>query len=564
MLRFFTLCAAFAATSSLALADELAPEITTILAEIAAEHETASIAPAESLEDGTSDSIETASYLDSKSKSCDCGHSVVDCGCGVGGSSIWDAPAMIGDYFGGYGVPIGGAFEIDRLMVLASDLDAPVILPPAGSPLTITEAGPVPITSGATSVQQIQAALRAGDPLPTLTLEGNVADSRTLTTQLTITQIQTLLASSADANDIIPVVMPPASYGTAVDALFATRNTAPGTTTFDANGSGALLQAGADTLNGGEDLDAFYFYAYNAQLAVPTPGSAFGNQGRLKVSTGNSPLPRNRVYFRYGLFDGVAGPAGDITVNRFTPGFEKTFYNDLVSFELRTPYAATVSNVGSLGSGGVAGTDVLFGNVALFAKGVLIGRENFALSGGMGISLPTADDVNVSLADGTPLVGITNDSVHLKPFLSALYAKSSGLFAQGFLEIDVDTNGDPVSANLGSGLTGVGTLYDATYLFADVGVGYRYVKPFSCVKAISPTVELHYNSALESPNHVQAGLLQIGGLGTNLHTLNMTVGATAEIDRSTNLSAGYIVPIGGGADQQLDGGFRVSLEYRPW
>lgn len=473
-------------------------------------------------------------------------------------------PGMIGDYFGGFGTPISGTTAIDRLMVLSNDMDAPPVLPPVGSTLTITEAGPVPIVSGALNIQQLQTALGAGAPLPTLTLEGNVADSATMTTALTVGQIQAQLAATAEAYDIVALVAPPGSYDTAVDTLFLARNTLPGTTAYDAAGSGALLQAGDDTLTGGEDFDAFYFYTYNVALDVPTPGAAFGNMGRLKVADGNSAIPLDRVYFRYGMFDNVAGPAGDVSLDRFVPGFEKAFVDNMFSLEVRTPFAGTVSNEGSVGPGGVVGSDALLGNVVFYSKALLMTRRNFALSGGLGVAVPTAEDVEVTLADGTPVVQIENEAVHLKPYLALLCANGNGWYYHGFLEIDVDANGNSVDANLGNGLSSVGTLNDATYLFADFGVGYRVVRPGATIRALSPTVEIHYNDSLSNADSVQAGPLLVGSLDDNLSVVNSTVGATMELGNSAYVAMGYVTPLGGGNDRQLDGGFRLTLEYRPW
>jgi hypothetical protein len=102
-------------------------------------------------------------------------------------SSAWNfpqkrAPNMIGDYFGGYAAGGRGSFVLDRLTVVANDLDSPAVLPPAGSTLTITEPGPVGIfSSSLTNVQQLQQLLRAGSPVPAQTLAGTIADNGTLT-----------------------------------------------------------------------------------------------------------------------------------------------------------------------------------------------------------------------------------------------------------------------------------------------------------------------------------------------------------------------------------------------
>lgn len=475
------------------------------------------------------------------------------------------APNMIGDYFGGYAAGGRGSFVLDRLAVVANDLDSPAVLPPGGSTLTISEPGPVGIfSSSLVNVQQLQQLLRAGAPLPTSSLAGTIADNGTLTTTLAISQIQALLGSTAQPWDIVPLAAPPGSYNAGVNAAFVTRNGAGGTTNYDGAGSGALLQGGADTLNGGEDFDAFYFYTYALAVNVPSPSAGVGPVGRLKVSDGNSPLPRDRAYFRYDWLNGAELAPGGIDLDRFTPGIERTFAGGMLSAELRIPFAATLDSNIVTGPGGFGGHNVEFGNLALFGKMLLYATDELALSGGVGITLPTADDVNVRFVDGTPLVHVANQSVHLKPFFAGLYTPNDRFFTQAFLEVDTDLNGNATFANSGTGLSRVGRLNDASYLYADLGIGY-WLQQRSSTNwiGIAPTVELHYNTSLQAADSITAGGLQIGSFGTNVEALNLTVGATLELGHCTNLSLGYITPLGGGADQQFDGGFRLMLDYCP-
>ena len=98
-------------------------------------------------------------------------------------------PAMMGDYFGGSPLSFRGNTVLDRAFIVADDLDAPLVLPGAGSTLTISEAGPVGVfRSSITSVQQLQAIFRAAGPIPTTTLVGTVNQNATLTTVNTVSQ----------------------------------------------------------------------------------------------------------------------------------------------------------------------------------------------------------------------------------------------------------------------------------------------------------------------------------------------------------------------------------------
>ena len=113
-----------------------------------------------------------------------------------------------------------------------------------------------------------------------------------------------------------------------------------------------------------------------------------------------------------------------------------------------------------------------FGDLAMTIKVLLMQWEHLALSGGLMVTVPTARDTNVVLADGTPLVNIANHSTHLSPFLGFLWTPNDKFFMQGFYQVDVEAGGCPVSVNLdGTGLQQIGTLHDTTYQYIDLGMG---------------------------------------------------------------------------------------------
>ncbi len=190
-------------------------------------------------------------------------------------------PAMIGDFYAGSSLSFGGNSTLDRLFVFANDLDAPIVLPSSSSSLSIAEPGPVGIySSSLANVQQIQALLRASAPLPSAALVGTVNANASMTSSLNIGQIQALLASTSSGYDIVPLLAPPSAYQSAVNATFLSRNVIPGSTSFNASNSGAILQGGTDSLNGGEDFDAFYFYDYVVRFDTVLADASSGGVGR--------------------------------------------------------------------------------------------------------------------------------------------------------------------------------------------------------------------------------------------------------------------------------------------
>lgn len=470
-------------------------------------------------------------------------------------------PAMIGDFYGGSPLAFRADSTLDRLLVLADDLDSPAVLPSGGSLLTITEPGPVGILSSSVqSVQQLQALLRAGSPIPGATLVGAINDDATLTTAQSISQIQSFLASTALPYDIIALAAPPGSYAAGVNSQFLLRNGIPGTTVYNSANSGALLQGGLDTLDGGKNLDAFYFYDYVVRFNARLADASSGGVGRSKIAEGGTILPQDRVFFRYSYFDNVRYANG-VGLNRYTPGFEKSFFDHLVSLELRAPFATNTTTSSTLdGDSFSNGSDTRFGNLTLYAKALLIQREHLAVSGGLGVLLPTASDVNVNYANGTSLLKVENNSVRLQPFLGGLYTPSERWYAQGFVQYDVAANGNRVLINsAGNGLAKAGTLTDSSNLYFDGGLGYWAYRSQAThgLTGVIPTVEIHQNLALQAGDVVSGGPFQVGNFGGTSSLTNLVVGSTFEFAQRSQLTVGYTTPVGGGSDRQYNGGLQV-------
>lgn len=489
-------------------------------------------------------------------------------------------PPMIGDFFPGY---TGGARRtsvLDSAFIVADDLDAPNPLPSASQVLSITEPGPVGIfRSSVMSVQDIQEILRAGGTLPTPTSAGSVNADATLTTAITIGEIQSLLASTPGvAFDIIPLVAPPGSYLAGVDAVFQGANPGGGTTTFDSAASGALLQGGADTLNGGDDLDAFYFYNYVLTVGVPTPSAGTAGVGRSRIAENGTTTPQDRIFFDYGYFDGVGMIAGNNSIHRYNLGFETTFADGAGSFELRVPFASTVDDL--IFEDGRTNSDKLnLGNLTTYLKFLLQETQTTGVAGGLGLAFPTADGFSVNFVDGGRLIDIENKSYHLQPFVSGYYAPDNRFFTQAFAQLDFDLNGNPVEINsTGSGLRNAGRLDDATFLFLDWSVGYWMIRgddapvlPTSSFGehgdirqayhqiGLAPTMELHYARSLESADTVSSNAIQVGNFADDVETLTLVLGTHLEIGQDTNIALGYATGLMGGNDKPFDGAFRLTV-----
>jgi hypothetical protein len=197
-------------------------------------------------------------------------------------------------------------------------------------------------------------------------------------------------------------------------------------------------------------------------------------------------------------------------------------------------------------------------------KSLLHSSNTFGWSAGLALTVPTGDDIAVDLANGFQALRVKNESVHFLPFTGFLCAPNDRLFVQGFVQVDVDGNGNSVLLNNGQGqLVKRGVANDQTFLFADLGVGYwMYQNPNSHgITGIAPTAEIHYNVSLQDADVIRSGLFAVGTGANDIQVLDAVVGATARLGESAFLTAAYGTPIGNSADQQFDGEARVTFNW---
>lgn len=483
-------------------------------------------------------------------------------------SNLHRTPAMIGDFYSGNSLRLSGNANLDRLFVFANDLDVPLILPAGNSVLSITEPGPVGIfASTLNSVQDIQLLLRTSQPLPPALLVGTVADNASFVSQHTVSQIQTSLAATGASFDIIRVAEPGSAYQAAVETAFRARNSAQGTSQFDSLGSGAILQGGVDTLNGGEDLDAFYFYDYIIRINANLADSTSGGVGRMKFAEGGTVLPQDRIFFRHNYLSGVRYSDSRMELNRFVFGFERAMLDGLFSLEMRAPFATDAADASTLdGTMLINGEHTRFGNLTFNLKTLLIEWKNFALSGGLGIGLPSAQDVTVQYADGTPLLRVANESVRLQPFIGALFSPSERWTIQSVAQFDTAANGNTVFINSnGTGLNEIGRVTDSSNLFLDLAANYWLYRSNDArgLTGIIPTLEIHHNVALQDEDVLSAGPFQLANGNAATSLTNLVVGNTLEFGGRTNATVAYTTPIGGGSGRQFQNGLQLFLS-RGW
>ena len=350
----------------------------------------------------------------------------------------------------------------------------------------------------------------------------------------------------------------------ATDAFQQLYPGANGVTTFVPSASGFIP---LPVTSGVLTADSYAFYDYVVDTAVLIPGA---NVGFVKLTENVSPLPRDRVYFNYSYFhNALIGDARN-DVNRFTPGFEKTFADGWTSIEVRTPFAATVANTQTLDPADPCGIGdaqaVEFGNMSVIFKSVIALGRSWAWTGGMQVMAPTAGDVVVNAAAGGPaVVRVTNQSVRLMPFMAGIWAPNDVWFSQALLQVDTAANGNPAFLAVPGQTTlqPVGQLEYPTFMYLSFGTGYwAYRSDHSRLTGIAPIAEVHVNQAMQGSDVIQGDTYRLGADYGVVSLVNGLVGCNFEWGDRSTLTFAYVTPFGGGVDRWFDGEFRAFWNWR--
>jgi hypothetical protein len=292
--------------------------------------------------------------------------------------------------------------------------------------------------------------------------------------------------------------------------------------------------------------------------------------GLMKFAENGSPLPRDRFYVNYSYFDDVNLIPGKLDVRRLTPGFEKTLFDGAMSLELRAPMATTLNSTTPFDAVGLAvsgydTTNYELGNLTGFFKALLYQNEVWAISTGVGVALPTADDQKVLNDDGSGQLfnRIENEAVHLLPFIGAVVTPTDRLFMQAVLQFDAGLNGNTVYGFDGNDLVKEGVLDDPNYVFVTLSGGYwiyEAADPSSAISRVALIGEMHFNNTLNSTDSVE-GATGTFSQSVDIQTINAVFGTNVLIDQNKSLMLGYVAPIGGGNDRAFDGEFRAIFNW---
>ncbi len=286
-------------------------------------------------------------------------------------------------------------------------------------------------------------------------------------------------------------------------------------------------------------------------------------------------MPTDRVFGTYHHFQNALEATSltpgfrstDANVDRFTLGVEKTFADGNASIEFRLPLSVPVS---------LSTQDAMYrtnavGDLVVTLKGLLYSDESQAVSLGLAINTPTGNGLRVSLPnsgdDGAELT-VSNNAVHLIPFLAYQAAPNDDFFFNGFLQIDTPANDNSVQfRSLGQNQSRENfKLTDQTLLYLDTSFGYWMFRDPEAdfLTGLAGLLELHYTTALNRADVVSDNnqFVTFGANSGRLDAVNMTFALHTEIARSTIIRVGYVTPLRDGNHRFFDHEFTVAVIFR--
>ena len=315
------------------------------------------------------------------------------------------------------------------------------------------------------------------------------------------------------------------------------------------------------------DTMGLKFFFFTKDAVGGTGGRILGQvplaagDSSVKIGEDTSPIPTDRVFFDYNFFNNpvISADGSVVDINRYTFGFEKTFFDGTCSLEVKVPIISGLNNIQDPNLPGADNLGTNLGLLALTPKVLLYRNDQSAMSLGMAIGLPTAPDAELRF---TPDVHVFDDSVHLAPFLGLLLTPNDRVFSITYLQLDFDCNGNRVL----QGDTPIGRLRDPNLLYVDSALGYWLFKDSQdgafggYLTGLAPLLELHYTTTLQDMEGV-GGVIQ--PISKRLDILNLTAGLYFQIGPLSSLVVAGVAPLRTSeADKEFDAEVLVEFNRR--
>lgn len=218
-------------------------------------------------------------------------------------------------------------------------------------------------------------------------------------------------------------------------------------------------------------------------------------------------------------------------------------------------------------SSGFSVTGGNLGNLALILKRMICLTDRGSLVAGLGVDVPTGSTArgNVWGLEYT----VSNEAVHLLPYLGFLHASENRFFANGFVQLDIPVNSHSISIDDAfSNASEVGKFHEQTLLHLDLSVGRWLMRaPESLsLTGLALLTELHYTTTLNDSDSFSETLgdtwFFFHNRARRTDLLNLTIGFHTEWRNSTLLRVGSVFPLRTGTDRTFDSELQVQLERR--
>lgn len=266
---------------------------------------------------------------------------------------------------------------------------------------------------------------------------------------------------------------------------------------------------------------------------------------RFKLAEYSSPLPQDRIFVSYNFFknaqQGTVNTFGATDVHRYVVGFEKTrtIGGVLTSLEARLPFFNTSDSVN--GPFGVDGSSAI-GNLQLTGKMLLMSTERSALSTGLGVSIPIANDVTVF--NGGSQLTIENEMVNLLPYIghNAVFGRGNRFFTQNTIQMDL-LQGQDNLADAGGNV--LGEFQSQNWLFFDTMAGvWLFRNPYrnARVQGLALLTELHYSTSVTDFNSLSQSGVTVNNFTGRSDILTAVAGGHFQMRRG-DLRFGVAVPL---------------------
>ena len=270
----------------------------------------------------------------------------------------------------------------------------------------------------------------------------------------------------------------------------------------------------------------------------------------LRVSENNVALPQDRVWFSYNhLHNSFMQPGGDLSLDRFTLGLEKTFLGGSASLEVRLPIAGSIDPPGTFG-GSTSFAGGSFGNLSLIAKRVLTADDSRVVAVGVAIETPTGSRSHaIDFSNGQAEVTVSPSAVYLTPYLGTLRKIDDIYFINSFFQIDIPTSGERMLVSLGGGPTQEFFINQPVWMQIDVGGGVWLTTPERNRVGLALTTELHIATALTPSDGFVVDPVSLGANvfvnqdGSIRNILNSTTGIHAQLNNEWSVRTAISVPM---------------------